>query len=81
MGYDPSEITSLNLDAVWVGERKDWGDVDLASYSLINMTGSYRIGENLELMGRVENLLDEEYEEAAGYGTPGRSVYFDTLQL
>ena len=58
-----------------MGERKEWGDITLEEYTLVNLSGSYQVGEGVELTGRVENLLDEEYEEAAGYGTPGRAAY------
>ncbi|UCF30129.1 MAG: TonB-dependent receptor [bacterium] len=75
LGFKPASRTSLDLDASWVDERKDWGDVILASYTLVNLAGAYRISGALELTGRVVNLLDEEYEEAAGYGTPGMSGY------
>ena len=29
----------------------------------------------LALVARVENLLDEDYELASGYNTPGRGLY------
>ena len=75
IGYDPSERFKLTADAVYVGERMDWGDVTLDSYALVNVAGSYRVSAVLEVFGRVENLLDEEYEEAGGYGTEGLSAY------
>jgi vitamin B12 transporter len=75
LGYRPDEGMSLNLETSWVDERKDWGDVVLDSYTLLSLSGFYRVAEALELTGRIENLLDEQYEEAGGYGTPGRSAY------
>jgi len=75
IGCYPSERVTLTADAVYVGERLDWGDVTLGSYTLVNLAGSYRVSAALEVFGRVENLLDAEYEEAGGYGTPGRAVY------
>ena len=47
----------------------------LAGHLVARLAGSYRIGQRLELFGRVENLFDEEYEEVIGYGTPGLSAY------
>jgi vitamin B12 transporter len=75
LGFTPTEKSSLNLNAVLVGERKEWGDITLEEYTLVNLSGSYQVGEGVELTGRVENLLDEEYEEAAGYGTTGVAGY------
>ncbi len=75
LGYGQSTKTSLVLDATWVGERKDWGDITLDSYTLVNLAGSWRISNYLSLFGRIQNMLDEEYEQAGGYGTPGRAAY------
>jgi outer membrane cobalamin receptor len=75
LGIRPTTTTSINIDGTWVGERKDWGGVTLGSYTLVNLAGSRRLSSSLEVFGRVQNLLDEEYEEAGGYGTPGRSAY------
>lgn len=47
----------------------------LASYSLINLSGSYRLTKNIKLFGRIDNLLDEDYETAKGYGVPGFSAF------
>jgi vitamin B12 transporter len=75
IGFTSSDRISLNADATWVDERKDWGDVTLDSYTLVNLTGSWSLSDTLSLFGRIQNLTDEEYELAGGYGTPGRSAY------
>ena len=75
IGFTPSDRISLNADATWVGERKDWGDVTLDSYTLVNLAGSWSLSDTLSLFGRIKNLTDEEYELAGGYGTPGRAAY------
>jgi vitamin B12 transporter len=75
LGFAPTSGISLSLNSSYVGERKDWGDVTLDNYTLVNMTGTFRISNAVELLGRVENLTNEEYEQADGYGTPGRSAY------
>jgi vitamin B12 transporter len=49
--------------------------VRLDDYLLTDVRLSFPIGETLTLFGRVENVFDEDYETAAGYGTLGRSVY------
>jgi vitamin B12 transporter len=41
----------------------------------VNLAVSYDITKNFQLFGRVENLLDKEYEEAKGFGTPGLSFF------
>jgi vitamin B12 transporter len=75
IGCDLTERVTLTTDAVYVGDRKDWGDVTLESYTLVNLAGSWRLSGGLTVFGRIQNLFDEEYEEAGGYGTPGKAVY------
>ena len=36
---------------------------------------AYRIADNIEVYGRVENLMNEHYEEAFTYGALGRAGY------
>ena len=76
LGLEPSESLSVSMEAGYVGDRRDWGDVTLDSYTLVTLAGSFRVNKSLQVLGRIENLTDEEYEEADGYGTPGRSAYF-----
>ncbi len=48
---------------------------DLDAYSLVNLSAKYRIKKNITLFARLDNLFDEDYEEAGGFGTPGFSAY------
>lgn len=75
--YNVTPNAHLNLGAVYVGSRytdaantKKMGD-----YTLINLAAAYDVTKNLQLFGRVDNLFDREYEEVAGYGTPGISAF------
>lgn len=45
-------------------------------YTVVNMGASFDLNDNAQLYLRVENLLDEDYETAAGYATSGRAAYF-----
>jgi|Deesub1362A_J573_1020465.scaffolds.fasta_scaffold00183_37 vitamin B12 transporter len=68
--------SSVLAEFIYVGKRYDSSaGRDLAPYSLVNLSGSYKMKRNLTLFARVENLFDEDYEEAGGYGTPGISFY------
>jgi vitamin B12 transporter len=63
-------------DYTFVGERFDPSvKRTLSSYSLVNVSGSYRVTKKLTLFARIENLLDEQYEESGSFGTPGFSFY------
>jgi vitamin B12 transporter len=74
-GFGPVEI---GLDVLAAGERKDFGwpkPVTLDSYVLANLTARWQVSRAVALTGRVENLLDEQYELAHTFNTPDRGVY------
>jgi len=47
----------------------------LSSYTLVNLGADYRFTENVQVYGRVENLLDERYEEVFSYRSAGRGAF------
>ena len=47
----------------------------LASYRLATLALSYALTPRLEVFGRIENLLDEDYEDVIGFNTPGRGAF------
>lgn len=56
------------------GERADvYGRTD--GYVVADLAGGWRLTDRVEVTLRVENLTDEAYQEALGYGEPGRSAY------
>lgn len=65
----------LGIEASYTGPRMDFGDVELASYTLLNLSGDYRLSPAWSLGARVENLLDEHYQLADGYNSPELSAY------
>jgi vitamin B12 transporter len=67
---------SVVANYTFVGERFDSAvERSLSSYSLVNLSGNYNVTKNIMLFGRIDNLLDEDYEEAGSYGTPGFSFF------
>jgi vitamin B12 transporter len=70
-----SANSTLGIEANYTGPRMDYGNVELASYTLLNLTGDYHLTKQWILSGRIENLLDEQYRLAAGYNTAGASAY------
>ena len=40
----------------------------------------YQYNNQIKILGKIENLLDQDYEDVFGFNTPGRSVYLG-LQL
>lgn len=77
--YTPGKV-SANIGVVYVGARRDMDfsadqSITLTSYVMVDLAASYDFTDAVQVFGRVENLLDEDYEEVYGYGTPGLGVY------
>lgn len=64
----------LGLTLLATGDREDFG-VTLPGYVLTNLTGQFQIGDRWQLNARIENVLDKQYETAAGFRMQERSVY------
>jgi vitamin B12 transporter len=47
----------------------------LSAYTLVNLGADFRLTDSVQLYGRVENLLDEHYEEVLTYRSAGRGAY------
>jgi vitamin B12 transporter len=68
----------LGLDVLATGDRKDFGvpeDVTLDGYVLANLTAQWQLTRSLRIAARLENALDEQYELADTFNTPGRGLY------
>lgn len=75
--YTPTYRFSTSLSAVAVGDRwdDDGASERLPAYVRVDLSADYKVNGNLSVFGRVENLLDADYEDAGGYNTPGFSAY------
>lgn len=67
------------LGGRFVGHRKDvdltFANTTMPSHFTLDVSADYAISEHATLYTRLDNLLDREYEEVFGYGTPGTTVY------
>jgi vitamin B12 transporter len=73
---------TLGAALSYVGERLDRDFdlfpaplVELDAYLLASARVAYRLSDTLEAFARVENGLDEDYQDVVGYATPGRTVH------
>jgi vitamin B12 transporter len=66
----------LGLDVLAAGDRKDFGDIELDSYVLANLTARMTLGGGWTAVAQIENLLNEDYELVSGYRTQDRAAYF-----
>ena len=68
----PQTFTSLSYR--FVDETKDFGNVDLASYSLVDFFINHSLLENkVTFYGSVTNIFNENFQEIAGFTTRGRN--------
>lgn len=83
-GNYASDKINLNLTIVYSGDQEDdffppyppyQERVNLDSFTLVNLSGTYHINENVDLTLRLENVLDDKYEEVYGFSPPGFSAH------
>jgi vitamin B12 transporter len=82
VSYTWNNLANINIDVMYVGKRDELDfatfpatRIVMQDYFLINFAAYYDLFSFLRLQGRGENLLDKQYEEIYGYGTPGFSIY------
>ncbi len=87
IGYSPLDNLSINAVYRYAGSRFDSGyDEKLGPYgalnqykvnyyNLIDLGVNWQINKQLAISFKLENVLDETYQEILGYQTRGRSAY------
>ncbi|GAB4335981.1 MAG: TonB-dependent receptor [Candidatus Abyssubacteria bacterium] len=70
---------NVNLNATYTGERSDVNPVTFApgaeadDFTKLDLALSYDLTDNVQLIGLVENLLDEDIEQTLGFESRGIS--------
>ena len=72
LSFNPDGRTSGTLLVKYNGEEQDPNGV-VDSWTRVDLAGRFAFSESVEFYARVENLLDEQYQQILGYGTPGLS--------
>jgi vitamin B12 transporter len=78
-----ADRANVNLGVIYNGRQDDFAFdanfnrsiVRLGGYTLVNLAAAYQLIPQVELLARVDNLLDKHYEEVFTFGTPGRAAY------
>jgi len=72
------EKGNLNLGATYVGHHWDnsANTQKVKPYTKVDLSIFYDFTKNFQIFGRIENLLDRDYQEVRGYATPGCSLYY-----
>ncbi|NOX68290.1 MAG: TonB-dependent receptor [Gammaproteobacteria bacterium] len=75
MRWTPAEQWLIDASWLFVGETFDSSiptdDLFLDSYSRLDVTATLKYSEKLHLLLSIDNLLDENYQEAIGFPPPG----------
>jgi vitamin B12 transporter len=71
---------ALNFGADIHGAQRDtdfatFAQVTLPAYTLVRAAASYEVAPHWQLTARIENALDEDYEEVVGYRTRGFGIF------
>ncbi len=66
--------SSVGVEYFYSDEAEDFG-ATLDSYSLLALRGRMPLTDRVQLEARLDNILDEDYQLASGFNTPGRSGY------
>lgn len=77
------DAANVNLGVTYTGSQKDLAfdeayntsPVTLDGYTLVNIAASYQVTPSVQVYGRLDNLLDEKYEEVWTYGSLRRAGY------
>lgn len=58
--------------------QQDWNagvSREMPAYTVLNTSLRYAVNAHADVMLRVDNVFDRQYQQVFGYGTPGRSYY------
>ncbi|MGB5497176.1 MAG: TonB-dependent receptor [Sedimenticolaceae bacterium] len=69
----------LGAELIYSDERDDIDGITFLrtttdAYTLMNLHGSYDLDPHWQLFGKIDNLLDTDYELVSRYNTPGRTL-------
>ena len=76
----PDDGGEISLSGRYVGKRDDvdpntFANVSADDYFVVGLAGRYRISPNFNLIVRVENVFDDDYEDVLGFETARLSAY------
>ena len=74
ISYYVNENTQMTINGNFVDVTKDFGDISLPSYKLVDVFFNHKmINERLTVFVSVANIFNEDYQEIAGFSTRGRN--------
>ncbi|MEZ0121652.1 MAG: TonB-dependent receptor plug domain-containing protein [Candidatus Reddybacter sp.] len=68
-------LANLRYSAASEDELFGIGRLDLDDYVVLDISTNYKLTEQTEIYGRIENAGNVDYEEVTGFNTSGSAVY------
>jgi vitamin B12 transporter len=62
-------------DLAYTGSRPDIDNNNLRPYWLAGITARYQVNKSYSLFGRIDNVLNENYQTAFGFNQPSRGLF------
>ncbi|MDX9701471.1 MAG: TonB-dependent receptor [Candidatus Auribacterota bacterium] len=72
---------NLHAELMYVGRCDDFSDFStytrarLEGYTIFNLTGRYKVTDNIEIFGKLVNIFDEYYEQVLDYDSQRFSLF------
>lgn len=78
--YNYSDEGDVGLNVRYASSRRDFDVVSFAANyvkpaTVVDLSTNYDLNDNATLYGRLENVLNKEYEEVSGFTQPGMGLY------
>lgn len=79
--WRPHDDVTLSLSAVYLIDREDFraappfDQSDVEDFLNVRLSATWRVRLNVELFGRIENLLGDQYEEIPGFPALDTGAY------
>jgi len=80
LAHDLPQGVSLSAEGVFSGPHQDFDNITyntirVGGYGLMNLMLRYRLAAEWNIEGRLENVLNKNYEVASGFNTPHRGLF------
>jgi vitamin B12 transporter len=78
--WKATDRLTVTAQALYVGSWLDYnraGTAELTApgYTLVNLAANYAVTDRVTFFGRINNLLDQQYEDPLGFLRPGFGIY------
>jgi vitamin B12 transporter len=79
--WQVTEAASLSATAIhvgpWIDGNRDFSipRLNANGYTLVNLTSAYKLSVGVSAFARIDNLLDQRYQDPMGFQRPGLGVF------